>query len=69
MEEFTRVDPAVWQEVVVPLLGVNGTAIVAISTPLGTCMRYREHPAGPVHEWAHERIGWCRQVRIIGTRS
>lgn len=35
MEEFTRCDPAVWQEVVVPLLGVNGTAIVAISTPLG----------------------------------
>ena len=34
-QEFTRVDPAVWQEVVVPLLGVNGTAIVAISTPLG----------------------------------
>lgn len=35
MEEFTRCDPAVWQEVVVPLLGVNGTAVVAISTPLG----------------------------------
>lgn len=35
MEEFTRCDPAVWQEVVVPLLGVNNTAIVAISTPLG----------------------------------
>ena len=35
MEEFTRCDPAVWQEVVIPLLGVNGTSIVAISTPLG----------------------------------
>ena len=69
MEEFTRVDPAVWQEVVVPLLGVNGTAIVAISTPLGACMRYREHPGGTAHGWAHGRIGWCRQVRIIGTRS
>ena len=35
IQEFTRCDPAVWQEVVIPLLGVNGTSIVAISTPLG----------------------------------
>jgi hypothetical protein len=35
MEEFTRCDPEVWQEVVVPILGVNNTSILAISTPLG----------------------------------
>jgi hypothetical protein len=32
----------VWQEVVIPLLGVNGTSIVAISTPLGEDNWYSE---------------------------
>ena len=41
-QEFTRCDPAVWQEVVIPLLGVNGTSIVAISTPLGEDNWYLE---------------------------
>ena len=31
-----------WQEVVIPLLGVNGTSIVAISTPLGEDNWYSE---------------------------
>lgn len=35
MEELTQVNVEVWEEVVVPLLGVNGTSIVAITTPLG----------------------------------
>ena len=34
MEEASRLDTAVFYEVVVPLLGVSNTAILGISTPL-----------------------------------
>ena len=35
MEEASRLDTAVFYEVVVPLLGVSNTAVLGISTPLG----------------------------------
>jgi hypothetical protein len=34
LEEASRLDPAVFQEVIVPLLGVKDTAVLGISTPL-----------------------------------
>lgn len=34
LEEASRLDPQVWMEVIVPLLGVAGTSVLAISTPL-----------------------------------
>lgn len=35
LEEASRLDKAVFTEVVVPLLGVKDTSLIAISTPLG----------------------------------
>jgi hypothetical protein len=34
LEEASRLEPAVFSEVIVPLLGVTGTSLLAISTPL-----------------------------------
>ena len=42
LEEASRLDQAVFQEVVVPLLGVRDTALIGISTPLDENNFYSE---------------------------
>jgi len=42
LEEASRLDQAVFQEVVVPLLGVRDTALIGISTPLDANNFYSE---------------------------
>ncbi len=55
MEEAAFINRALFFSVIVPLMGVNGTAVIAISTPNEHDDNYYTFLRGKVHGWRKER--------------